>query len=100
MKASPCSITINNQQNLNITPGMTILEIAHKSFPDTYQNFMAARLNGDIVDLYTKVSNPSDICFGFSQPEGHRTYLRSLLFMLSYSINTFILKPIFMFFIP
>ena len=89
MKASPCSITINNQQNLNITPGMTILEIAHKSFPDNYQNFMAARLNGEIVDLNTKVTKPSDICFlDFSQPEGHRTYLRSLLFMLSYSINT------------
>ena len=89
MKASRVRITINNQQNLNITPGMTILEIAHKSFPDTYQNFMAARLNGEIVDLNTKVTKPSDICFlDFSQPEGHRTYLRSLLFMLSYSINT------------
>jgi len=88
MKASQYSITFNNQNQLKITPGMTILEIARKFFPDSYQSFMAARLNGEIVDLNTKVDKASDISFlDFSQPEGHRTYLRSLLFILSYSIN-------------
>jgi len=88
MKASQYSITFNDQNQLKITPGMTILEIARKFFPDSYQSFMAARLNGEIVDLNTKVDKASDISFlDFSQPEGHRTYLRSLLFILSYSIN-------------
>ena len=88
MKASQYSITFNDQNQLKITPGMTILEIARKFFPDSYQSFMAARLNGEIVDLNTKVNKASNISFlDFSQPEGHRTYLRSLLFILSYSIN-------------
>ena len=67
---------------------MTLLEIARQSFPDRFQIYMAARLNGEIVDLNTKVDKESDICFlEFSQPEGHRTYLRSLFFILSYSIK-------------
>ncbi len=89
MKISQCSIVINDEMKKKITPGMTLLNIAQQWFPNTFRSFMAARLNGEIVDLNTKVEKESDICFlEFSQPEGHRTYLRSLLFILSYSIHT------------
>ena len=89
MKVSQCTMVINDEMKQTITPGTALLDIAQQWFPNTFRSFMAARLNGEIVDLNTKVDKDSDVCFlEFSQPEGHRTYLRSLLFILSYSIHT------------
>ena len=49
---------------------------------------MAAQLEGEIVDLNTRVERDSKVkFFDFSHPEGRRTYLRSLLFVLSYAVE-------------
>ncbi|MCX6089733.1 MAG: hypothetical protein NTX88_05085 [Candidatus Atribacteria bacterium] len=82
-----CHISLNDSQQYQCTSGETLFEIARKAYPETYVSFMAARLNGEIVDLLTPVENDSEIHFiDFTNPEGRRTYLRSLLFLLSSSV--------------
>ncbi|HXL01517.1 MAG TPA: hypothetical protein PK016_00120 [Candidatus Atribacteria bacterium] len=75
------------KEKIPVPRGKTLQEVVKKIFP-SWERIMAAQLEGEIVDLNTEVERDSKVkFFDFSHPEGRRTYLRSLLFVLSYSVE-------------
>ena len=75
------------KEKIPVPQGKTLQEVAKEIFP-SWERVMAAQLEGEIVDLNTRVERDSKVkFFDFSHPEGRRTYLRSLLFVLSYAVE-------------
>ncbi len=61
--------------------------MVERYFPDRYRDILVAQFNGDLVDLNTPVGGGGKVTFfDFSHPEGRRTYLRTLLFLLSFAL--------------
>ncbi|MGQ9473176.1 MAG: hypothetical protein ACUVRN_03905 [Candidatus Caldatribacteriaceae bacterium] len=79
----------NEGQKIEIQPGETLWEAVKRTFPQSYRDILSAQLNGEIVDLNTTVDREGKVTFfNFFHPEGRRTYLRTLLFVLNFAVHT------------
>uniref|UniRef100_A0A7V4DE12 Nucleoside kinase n=1 Tax=Candidatus Caldatribacterium californiense TaxID=1454726 RepID=A0A7V4DE12_9BACT len=83
-----CRITLGDGTTISATPGETLEDIIRRAYPEKYRLFLAAQLDGEIVDLSSRVEQDHTVVFfPFGHPEGRRTYIRSLLFLLSYAVS-------------
>ena len=81
-------LTLEDGKSVIAPAGETLEEIAKRLYPDSRRLILAAQLDGEIVDLNTRVEKDHTVIFfSFSHPEGRRTYIRSLLFLLGYAIS-------------
>jgi len=72
-----------------VRSGETLKDVAKKVFPESYLHILSAQFNGEVVDLNTPVERDGRVVFfDFAHPEGRRTYLRTLLFVLSFVVHT------------
>jgi len=63
-------------------------DVVRKVFPESYFNIFSAQFNGEVVDLNTPVDREGKVTFfDFAHPEGRRTYLRTLIFVLSFAFH-------------
>lgn len=86
------NLQVKGKGQTSFSPGESLLEIARRVFPDSWEEIMSAQLDGEIVDLHTQVekSHSKVHFFSFKHPEGRRTYIRTLIFVV-----TFVLEQIF-----
>ena len=75
----------NTKSHVNVAMGATLTELAEKVCPDTKDGMpiLAALVDNKLKSLDYKIINPHTIRFiGHDHPEGRRTYIRSLCFVL------------------
>lgn len=81
-------LTLEDGKIVPATPGETLEDIARRVYPTSYRSILAAQLDGEIVDLRTRIEKDHTVIFfPIQHPEGQRTYTRSLLFLLSYAVS-------------
>lgn len=83
-----CTLELEDGQNILAHKGETLESIAQRLYPENYRLIFAAQLDGEIVDLHIRVEKDHHLVFfPVIHPEGRRTYIRSLLFLLSYAVS-------------
>jgi len=82
-------LALQEGQTIRVRSGETLKDVAKKVFPESYLHILSAQFNGEVVDLNTPVERDGRVVFfDFAHPEGRRTYLRTLLFVLSFVVHT------------
>lgn len=83
-----CTLELEDGKRIAAEKGETLESIAERLYPENHRLILAAQLDGEIVDLHTRIEKDHHVIFfPFTHPEGRRTYVRSLLFLLSYAIS-------------
>lgn len=82
-------LTLKDGQHIEVKHGESLQNVARNLFGESYRTILSAQFNGEIVDLNTPVDREGKVVFfDFTHPEGRRTYLRTLLFVLSFAVHT------------
>ncbi|MBC7216630.1 MAG: hypothetical protein H5U36_00300 [Candidatus Caldatribacterium sp.] len=83
-----CFLELEDGQRIPASKGETLESVVERLYPEKRRLILAAQLDGEIVDLQTRVEKDHTVVFfSFLHPEGRRTYVRSLLFLLSYAVS-------------
>ena len=85
----------NDGRQLRVKAGSNLLDLARKDYPDTvdpktgkrYQ-VLAALVDHKLKELSFNVFFPHEVTFiGYNHPDGRRTYVRSLSFLLQHAVR-------------
>lgn len=82
----------NTQSHVNVVMGCTLKKLADQIYPEAkFDNglpVMAALVDNSLKSLDYKIINPHNIRFiGYDHPDGRRTYIRSLCFVLQNAVR-------------
>lgn len=73
----------NTTSYCNVSVGSTLKELAESTFADGQMNVLAALVDNKLKPLDYKIINPHNVRFlDYGHPDGRRTYIRSLCFVL------------------
>ena len=82
---------INGNKHYDIAEGTTLASLAEQIFPDgkiNGQNVLAALVDHRLKELSFKMMIPHEVEFiGYDHPDGRRTYVRSLCFVLQKAVR-------------
>lgn len=82
-------LTLKDGRHIEVKHGESLQNVVRNLFGESYRTILSAQFNGEIVDLNTLVDREGKVTFfDFTHPEGRRTYLRTLLFVLSFAVHT------------
>lgn len=88
MSPETCTLELGDGTRILAQRGETLEAVVARLYPEHHRTILAAQLDGEIVDLHTRVEKDHRVVFfPFAHPEGRRTYIRSLLFLLSYAVS-------------
>ena len=81
----------NTNGEIKVKAGTTLKELAAKTVGDTVNDLpiLAALVDNKLNSLDYKIINPHNVRFiGYDHPEGRRSYVRSLCFVLQNVVRT------------
>lgn len=75
---APITLTLPDKSSLKVQPGTTAQQVAEMIGPRLAQDAIAAKLNGEVVDLTTPLMEDGDFAIlTFDDPEGQQVYRHS-----------------------
>ena len=82
----------NTQSYIKVSMGCTLKELAGQIYPEARLDcglpVLAALVDNKLKSLDYKIINPHNVRFiGYDHPDGRRTYIRSLCFVLQYVVR-------------
>ena len=85
----------NDGRKHRMKPGSNLLDLARKEYPETVDpktgkhfQVLAALVDHKLKDLSFNVLFPHEVTFiGYNHPDGRRTYVRSLSFLLQHAVR-------------
>lgn len=82
------SITLPDGSVLNFPPGTSPAQVARHISPRLYRDALAARVNGELVDLATPLSSDAEVeILTFASEEGQRVYRHSTSHILAQAVK-------------